>query len=277
MCYLPINEAITVKPVRMQALRLKFTYYIFFICFISICIISCKSDNNKPEVLTEKKMDNSNSDQERIYYCHVLPQIDGKIDAQWENVEWKLGEKPSEKDFKGEYKVMWNESGLAVLAKITDDKLVDTHKNPLVKYWDDDCLEIFVDEDASGGNHQYSHNAFAYHISLDQKIADIGPDQKPHLYPSNVHSVMKDLGNNQYLWEVQLNMFDDSFIDGQRNEPIRLKANQNFGFAIAYCDNDNSEERENFIGSVEVKGKDKNRGWIDAGIFGRYTLTKQSQ
>ena len=44
------------------------------------------------------------------------------------------------------------------------------------------------------------------------------------------------------------------------------------GFALAYCDNDNSKERENFIGSVYVDGEDKNRGWIDANIFGTLKL-----
>jgi hypothetical protein len=44
------------------------------------------------------------------------------------------------------------------------------------------------------------------------------------------------------------------------------------GFALAYCDNDTSKERENFIGSVAVAGEDKNRGWIDAGIFGTIVL-----
>jgi len=256
------------------------TYYIFFICIILISINSCKSDNKSATENQTVELVKPKKSGETIKYCHVLPQIDGEIDAQWENVEWNpinqlwLGENPSKNDFQGEYKVMWNESGLAVLAKITDDILVDTHKNPLVKYWDDDCLEIFIDEDASGGNHQYSHNAFAYHISLDQKVADIGPDEKPHLYPNNVSSVMKALGDNEYLWEVQLNMFKDDFVDGQSNQPIKLQENQNFGFAIAYCDNDTSEERENFIGSSFVEGEDKNRGWIDAGIFGQYVLVK---
>ena len=44
------------------------------------------------------------------------------------------------------------------------------------------------------------------------------------------------------------------------------------GFSLAYCDNDHSPERENFMGSVRVDGEDKNRSWIDAGIFGLLTL-----
>ena len=39
-----------------------------------------------------------------------------------------------------------------------------------------------------------------------------------------------------------------------------------------YCDNDKSELRENFFGSVIVNGDNKNRGWIDANIFGTIKL-----
>ena len=52
----------------------------------------------------------------------------------------------------------------------------------------------------------------------------------------------------------------------------RLFNYKKIGFAIAYCDNDTSENRENFFGSVVVDGNDKNRGWIDATIFGTIIL-----
>jgi len=51
-----------------------------------------------------------------------------------------------------------------------------------------------------------------------------------------------------------------------------LKSGKKMGFALAYCDNDHSTERENFIGSTIVEGEDKNKGWIDAGIFGLLRL-----
>ena len=48
------------------------------------------------------------------------------------------------------------------------------------------------------------------------------------------------------------------------------------GFMLAYCDNDGSKEREHFIGSVEIapKNGDKNRGYIDASVFGKLWLKK---
>ena len=245
------------------------TYYILIIYVFLIFISSCQSNTNS-----------NNIEKGEIPYCHAEPMIDGLIDESWSALEWQamdqlwVGEKPEKNDFIGKFKLMWNEDALYVLAHITDDVLEDTHSNPLNKYWDDDCLEIFIDEDASKGNHQYTHNAFAYHIALDQKVADIGTDTKPRLYPENLKSTMKDLGNNEYMWEVKVFMYKDDFIDDKINEPIKLKANQDFGFAIAYCDNDGSEEREHFMGSSKVVGEDKNRGWIDAGVFGQYILRK---
>ncbi|MEN0006928.1 MAG: sugar-binding protein, partial [Bacteroidota bacterium] len=84
-----------------------------------------------------------------------------------------LGEPYTDEDFSGRYKLTWSEDFIYILAEIQDDTLIDIHEDGLDRYWDDDCLEIFIDEDHSGGNHQYSHNAFAYHIALDGKVVDI--------------------------------------------------------------------------------------------------------
>jgi len=141
-----------------------------------------------------------------------------------------------------------------------------TSEDGLVNYWDDDCLEIFIDEDRSMGNHQYNHSAFAYHIGLDGKVADIGPDSLPHYYNDHIKSVKKSAGM-KHIWELSMKIYDDSYVDGGTNSPVKLAKDKVMGFAIAYCDNDGSKEREHFIGSTVVEGDDKNRGWIDAGIF----------
>ena len=81
---------------------------------------------------------------------------------------------------------MWTAKRIYILGEIVDDILFDSHRDPLVQYWDDDCLEIFIDEDHSGGDHQYNHNAFAYHMSLDNQAIDIGTDKQPHSYSHHV-------------------------------------------------------------------------------------------
>lgn len=207
------------------------------------------------------------------------PLIDGSAgDTAWQKAEWLpldqvwIGQPPSAADFSGRYKLLWDDNNLYVLAKITDDTLIDIHPDGLLKYWDDDCLEIFVDEDASGGDHQYNYNAFAYHIALDGKVVDINPEQAFTYY--NDHCTVRRATSGEVgTWEVAVKIFDGKkYADGGDNIPKMLRAGKKMGFALAYCDNDHSPERENFIGSVKVEGEDKNRGWIDAGIFGILVL-----
>ncbi|UII75219.1 CBM9 family sugar-binding protein [Flagellimonas sp. HMM57] len=206
------------------------------------------------------------------------PIIDGQaLDACWGNAKWLaldqlwLGDSYTNDDFSGRYKVSWDEDALYLLVEITDDILFDQHKDPLKLWWDDDCVEIFVDEDNSGGEHQFSHNAFAYHVALDGNVVDLAPDEKPKLY--NEHVTSKHITDDKTTtWEIAVKLFSDDFKDGKENKPISLSKNKKVGFALAYCDNDNSKERENFIGSVFVPGEDKNQGWINADVFGTLIL-----
>jgi len=213
-----------------------------------------------------------------VFKAQEIPKIDGLAnDACWKKGDWYplnqiwLGDAYSPDDFMGHYKLSWSEEALYILVEITDDILLDQHSDPLKLWWDDDCVEVFIDEDNSGGEHQYNHNAFAYHVALDGNVVDLGPDKKPHLYNDHVISKRITTGNST-IWEMAVKLYDDSFIDGGTNTPRPLVLGEDIGFALAYCDNDTSQERENFIGSVVVKGDDKNRGWIDAYIFGNIIL-----
>ncbi|MBV7268602.1 CBM9 family sugar-binding protein [Winogradskyella sp. WHY3] len=206
------------------------------------------------------------------------PVIDGKADDKiWSNTSWQpldqlwLGNAYSEEDFSGRYKLSWSEDALYLLAEIKDDVLIDNNPDPLIAWWDDDCLEIFIDEDNSGGEHQYNHNAFAYHIDLDGNVVDMSPNKKGKLYNSHIKSKRKTTGNTT-IWEVKISLYDDSYKENEENKIVKLQKGKIIGFALAYCDNDTSEHRENFIGSVKVEGDDKNRGWIDANIFGTLKL-----
>ncbi|MDO8368513.1 MAG: sugar-binding protein [Saprospiraceae bacterium] len=203
------------------------------------------------------------------------PLLDGRADdIVWQEAQWLpldqvwIGAPVTPDDFSGRYKILWDENNLYVLAEITDDTLIDIHPDGLLNYWDDDCLEIFVDEDASGGNHQYNYNAFAYHIALDGRVVDIRPDSAFAYF--NEHCTTRRITNGKTsIWEVAVKIFDgNKYEDDGDNIPKMLKSGKEMGFALAYCDNDHSAERENFIGSTVVAGEDKNQGWIDAGIFG---------
>jgi len=207
------------------------------------------------------------------------PTVDGLADEDiWQKAEWHeldhrwLGPEYLPEDFAGRFKLVWTENKLYLLVEITDDILIDTHRDPLVQYWDDDCLEIFLDEDFSGGDHQFNHNAFAYHMSLDNQAIDIGTDKQARNYSHHVDSRWKQQGN-KIVWELAIDIYTDAYVDdSDSNTPVTLSAGKVMGLMVAYCDNDGSELRENFIGSELVAEGAKDRGWIDAGLFGSLVL-----
>ena len=71
---------------------------------------------------------------------------------------------------------------------------------------------------------------------------------------------------------MAFSIYDDTFVDDGENTPVKLFQDKKMGFAIAYCDNDTSAQRENFIGTKRVEGEDKDFGWKNAGIFGDLIL-----
>jgi hypothetical protein len=208
------------------------------------------------------------------------PTIDGSaLDSVWMGQDWLPldqlweGTEPDKSDFKGRYKLAWDENNLYVLAEVTDDTLIDQYEDGLFQYWDDDCLEVFIDEDGSGGNHQYNHNAFAYHIALDGRVVDIAPDSSFQYYNQHCTTRRVSLGNVS-TWEVAIRIYNgESYEEGGENVPKLLDEDKHMGFALAYCDNDHSKTREHFMGSIPIEGEDKNRAWIDASLFSHLRLS----
>jgi hypothetical protein len=214
-------------------------------------------------------------------YAKTAPKVDGIANeviwgmAQWQILDkhW-LGPEFSKEDFQGRFKGVWTKSKLYLMAEIVDDILIDSHQNPLTQYWDDDCLEIFIDEDFSGGEHQYNHNAFAYHMSLDNQAIDIGTNKLAQSYSHHVESRWKQQGE-KLIWEVSFDIYTDEYKDNSPdNKPVELFAGKIIGLMVAYCDNDGSKLRENFIGSESAGGGSPDRGWKDAGMFGKLLLSK---
>ncbi|HEY7774370.1 MAG TPA: sugar-binding protein [Marinagarivorans sp.] len=234
-------------------------------------------------------------------FTKIAPTIDGIPDeASWEQASWRAidkliaGSAPTDaNDFSGRYKVLWTKQHLYILAEISDDILIDSHPNPLESYWDDDALEIFIDEDNSGGKHLFSYNAFAYHISLDNQAVDIGPfineaSEKANktnfrVYPDHVKSQWLRSKEAPYkiYWEVQLAVYPDSYKDEYAPQekpvkPVKLYEGKKLGFMMSYCDSDGPNGRDHFMGDIDIKpvNGDKNRGYIDASVFGVLELTR---
>lgn len=236
-----------------------------------------------------------------VPFASEAPLVDGDpSDAAWADSTWvpidklMLGAMPEKEDFSGRYKLVWTSGHLYLLAEITDDILYDSHPDPLELYWEDDTLEIFIDADASGGDHLFSYNAFAYHIALDNQAADIGPylseddrqaeKRNLRLYPDHIQSQWKRShdGPNTIYWEVKLSVMGDDYRDSyaedeKKAQAVPLKAGMTLGFMVAYCDSDGKIEsggREHFMGDVEIEpvNGDRNLGYIDASVFGKITL-----
>jgi hypothetical protein len=211
------------------------------------------------------------------------PEIDGNAnDDCWNNAEWKdidypwgnVTTLPSSEDFSGRYKLTWTKDKLYLLAEITDDVLMDSHADPLISYWEDDALEVFVDENLSGGGHRNNYNAFAYHDALDNNVVDLrkASTDKPGLFNDSIKCARTDNGN-LHTWELAINIYSDNYNDSRTtNTTAELTVGKVLGFALAYCDSDKIT-REHFVGSVPVpSGQDY--GWQSADIFTTLTLVR---
>jgi hypothetical protein len=223
-------------------------------------------------------------------FVKQAPVIDGvKSESIWRDGPWYaidqhvLGDYPSTEDFSGRYTLRWDNGYLYLLAEIQDDVLFDAHPDPKQNYWDDDCLEIFIDEDRSGGEHLRNDNAFAYHIALDNQVVDIGPNNSDgsanvRILNEHIQSAWKRSKTPPFnmTWELAIRLYDDTYTDASHNQSVTLQEGKKLGFMVAYCDNDGSEEREHFLSSHEIKpvNGDKNLGYIDASVFDEVVLKK---
>ena len=211
--------------------------------------------------------------------AQTAPVIDGNgSDACWSSATWYtvnylwLGVQPSAADFTGRFKVSWSANKLYVLAEITDDVLGDNYADPVSNYWEDDTWEIFLDENHSGGGHENTYNAFAYHVSTlgDIVDSDLGT---PRLF-NNHATVSRTKNGTVYTWEAAFDVYTDAYVyaNGTSNPKATLTLGKQMGFAMAYCDNDGGTTRQSFIGSEDIPGTNKNVAYQNADVFGNLTL-----
>ncbi len=215
-------------------------------------------------------------------------QIDGLIDPVWDAAPWQamdvlwLGaqaEYPTPEDYSGRFKILWDERQLYLLFEITDDVIYDHARDPFDAFWIDDTVELFIDEDRSGGPHHTENdaNAWAYHLSTyKDNVDNVGG--KPILLNDHVTLEIKSEGN-LHIWEMSVRVYADDydFTPGATNQPVELYEGKVLGFSAAYIDNDNSIpesafERESMMGSVDTQGHKDNQGYLNADVFGTLTL-----
>lgn len=236
-----------------------------------------------------------------------IPTIDGiSDDACWEGTSWQTidqvwipyGGSVEADDYTGRYKVAWSETEnvLYFFVEITDDVFVDGYEYPDGDYYQHDIVEVFIDEDKSGGPHAYevgeanAENAFAYHIVVDAPedgevnsdfvVCDMGAGGTMN-YAGHFPEFTMRKNGNQYTWEFSLAVYDDTYDHSNPGDSrVDLAEDKIIGLSLAYCDNDDPEEepkiRDNFFGSVEVAHEDSNNHWLNADDFGTIELIPES-
>jgi hypothetical protein len=243
----------------------------------SSSISSSSSTSSSSSISSASSSDRNHYDAPR---ATTAPVIDGVMDTVWDAAPWApidvfwLGtQNPSAQDFSGRYKAMWNAGNLFLLFDITDDVLFDNWTNPLEHYWDDDSVEIFLDENKNGGNHQFNTSAWAYHVSTLGDVVDFTNSTTAKLLNNHITMRKVSLGS-KHLWEMSVRVYGENYNDAITNTPLVLFAGKQMGFSVCYNDNDGSAQRESMIGSVDTLGHKNDQGYIDASVFGSMTLVE---
>ncbi len=230
------------------------------------------------------------------------PAIDGEgSDDCWKTADWysigqtwiPYGDIVPEGDFKGRFKVMWSETEnlMYYLVEIHDDKFIDGYIWPDGGYPNFDIVEVFLDEDHSGGPHIFddatsnAENAFSYHIaatcpadgevSNEYVVCDIagtgwGAGQIIPNYAGHFPDFAMKKNGDTYLYEFSLKVYNDSYNDSDPEASrVTLAKDKIMGMSVAYCDNDAYDgSRDNFFGSVWVTAARYNSHWESADDYG---------
>ncbi|MES2673146.1 MAG: cellulase family glycosylhydrolase, partial [Pseudomonadota bacterium] len=211
----------------------------------------------------------------------TAPVIDGQADAVWNSAEWApidvrwLGSQagtPPAADYTGRYKALWDSGNLYLLFDITDERLFDGRPSPLDNYWEDDTVELFIDENRSGGSHETNTSAWAYHVSTLNDVVDSTTGGAKLL---NDHITTRRVSvGDKHMWEMSVRIYGTNYVDNSVNTPLTLTSGKLMGFSAAYIDNDGSSQRESMMGSVDTQGHKDNRGYQDASVFGTMQLVE---
>lgn len=225
------------------------------------------------------------------YRASESPTIDGiGTEVCWQAASWVVldqvwvGRAPTAENCSARYKACWKGSKIYILMEVVDNILVNWNPTePLNNYSSNDCPELFIDEDNSGGDHEKNYNAFAYHISTLYDVVDMDVDGSPKLYNNHIEVKRKNSGNT-YTWEMALTVYTDKFVYGATANPISLlEVGKVLGFTAAYNDSDTKiNAREAMLASVEIQpwmcsnlgyaSSGVNCSWQTASVFGKMTL-----
>jgi hypothetical protein len=253
---------------------------------LSLSLTACKTDKTENQKFAEASVfPPSHSELEQIrtnkdgnFKAHKSDspvQIDGNDkDAIWSKTDWNdmnhvwMGPKVDATDYQGKFKLAWDSQYLHILVEVTDDYLNPTLSDGVDNYWKGDYVEVFIDEDQSGGDHKFNHQAFAYHVSTEGHAIDKNTKEATVFFDDHVN-VARSQDGNTYLWEMAIKLFDKQFDENTTdNTPVTISTGKQIGFSIAYGDNDGNHTRENFMGSKKTHGVNNDEGYVNADVFG---------
>jgi hypothetical protein len=239
----------------------------------------------------------------------VAPVIDGiGNDACWQNVPWQsiaqiwVPDPPrpvDSSDYWGRYKVVWSSTLnlLYFLMEVHDDVFVDGFNlSGGGAIYDYDISEVFIDENASGGEHRYdspttnAENAFAYHMyaanPADGQMTTVchvddmaGSDGHRADYSSHFPEYALRRTGQTAVREFSLIVYNDTYTENNKAAArSQLALDKVMGLSVAYCDNDGLTEspkvRDNMFGSVWEQVL--NSHWINADGFGHVKLVSEN-
>ncbi len=254
-----------------------------------------------------------------------LPLIDATPDGIWDQVAWQpinqvwmpwgnqssnLGQEgglqlwQGANDFTGNFKVLWSSETnlLYFFVEITDNVYVDGYVAMAGGYHNYDIVEVFIDEDRSGGPHVFdgnlyngqttttcptcnAENAFAYHIAANA-LADGEIQTSKHVmdmagttwnvtrdYKDHLPQFAMRKNGDKYYWEFSMILHKDTYNHSNQTASVQsLQKGKILGLSMAYCDNDSKTEnplhRDHFFGSVPVPLNAHNSHWLNADWFG---------
>jgi len=253
----------------------------------------------------------------------VLPVVDGvEDDSCWKCASWQsigqvwipYGAQLDTEDYVGNYKVVWSSKTnlLYFLIDVRDSKFVDGYEPGVTSdIYNFDIVEVFIDEDASGGPHVFdgtgevgrewgtnAANAFAYHIyacfpkegevTHEHFVGDMGgtgwSDVKTFNRADHLPDFALSRTGKTAVWEFSLIVYNDTYKENNKNAArVTLTPGKVMGLSVAYCDNDHPEKtpkvRDFMFGSVREPSPG-NLHWKNADYFGRVklvsTLPKES-
>jgi hypothetical protein len=235
------------------------------------------------------------------------PVIDGIADdACWEAAKWQPIDQtwipwnaPLEPDdFTGRYKTVWSatQNLMYFAVEITDDVISDAFvSGQTAAVYNFDMIEVFIDEDKSGGEHRYdtgssnAENAFAYHIfakhpesggtTTEFSVTDMAGMGGEVSYTDHFPDFALHRVDHVSTYEFSLIVYNDTYsATNKEGARVTLTAGMEMGLTLAANDDDEPDidprwtERDNMIGSVAVARQDSNNHWINADDFGTVKL-----